>query len=314
MWQKLRRLKLRPRTIFLIILACTLGLLVFLVAGTAYSLYTIAKQGDLLKTQQELLVQAQIKLSELQKQNSEMAFEILGQTQTLKEETLTLHEQFSTEQTKRLAAQEAADRVSLSNIVKEWRPLIASVQCRFEKGSQRGSGTLIKDAGKLYILTNNHVVSSNRLSPYECVIQFPGRTTQVIAITANTITVDSSKVDVATILLDKPNDSIAELSEKYLTSGAPGFSVCRETPALGEQIIILGYPAIGGGEDITATDGIVAGFDGNYFVTSAKVERGNSGGAAIHQGRDCYLGIPTFVQSGQIESLARILKATSIFD
>ena len=59
--------------------------------------------------------------------------------------------------------------------------------------------------------------------------------------------------------------------------------------------------------DVTATEGIISGFDGDYYITSAKVEHGNSGGAAILVKESCELGIPTFVQTGSIESLARIL-------
>ena len=51
----------------------------------------------------------------------------------------------------------------------------------------------------------------------------------------------------------------------------------------------------------------MSGFESNYFVTSAKVERGNSGGTAVLLKNNCFLGVPTFVQSGALESLARIL-------
>ena len=59
--------------------------------------------------------------------------------------------------------------------------------------------------------------------------------------------------------------------------------------------------------------GIVAGYDGNYFITSAKVEQGNSGGTAILVKDNCLLGIPTFAQVGKIEALARILDISTIF-
>jgi hypothetical protein len=69
----------------------------------------------------------------------------------------------------------------------------------------------------------------------------------------------------------------------------------------------LGYPSVGAREGITATDGIISGFDKPYYITSAKIERGNSGGAAIHVKNNCLLGLPTLVVAGQVESLARIL-------
>jgi hypothetical protein len=73
----------------------------------------------------------------------------------------------------------------------------------------------------------------------------------------------------------------------------------------------LGYPTIGSSGSITVTEGIVSGIEGDYYVTSAKIDHGNSGGVAILTKDDCYLGIPTFVKNnGGFESLGRILKST----
>ena len=84
--------------------------------------------------------------------------------------------------------------------------------------------------------------------------------------------------------------------------------MCDVLPDLGAKILIIGYPTIGSQTDVTVTDGIISGFDGNYYITDAKVDHGNSGGAAIDLKNDCYLGIPTWSESGSFESLARILK------
>ena len=53
-------------------------------------------------------------------------------------------------------------------------------------------------------------------------------------------------------------------------------------PSLGDEIVVLWLPVASVQEKVglTATEGIVSGFDGNYFITSAKVEQG-TGGAAI---------------------------------
>jgi S1-C subfamily serine protease len=311
---RLSRPKLTPyRLLLAIILILVVGFS-SLAIGVAYSISRTAAQALLIKNQEAALYITKAELDDLKKENARLALEVRGETTYLKEETLTLHEQFTTEQSRRLAAEEARDRASLANIVKEWRPIIANVKCGFDGGTQRGSGTLMREDGQLYILTNKHVVFNKGKLPYECTIQFPGRTAQTVATADKTIIIEDSKVDVATIRLDKPNATIVDLVSKHLITKAPGFALCQQSPALGEDVIILGYPAIGGSEDITATEGIIAGFDGNHYVTSAKVERGNSGGAAIHLRQNCYLGIPTFVQSGQIESLARILKASAFFD
>ena len=75
----------------------------------------------------------------------------------------------------------------------------------------------------------------------------------------------------------------------------------------GEAVVVLGYPGIGSDTDITATEGIISGYEDTYYVTSANIDHGNSGGAAILLKDNCFLGIPTYVESGELESLGRIL-------
>ena len=101
--------------------------------------------------------------------------------------------------------------------------------------------------------------------------------------------------------------TLTALSEplKVLASQSP--SLCVSDPSLGDELVILGYPSIGDQKNVTVTEGIIAGFDGNYFITSAKVEKGNSGGVAVSLKNNCYLGTPTFSRVGEIELLARIL-------
>src|SRR3989344_3080430 len=92
---------------------------------------------------------------------------------------------------------------------------------------------------------------------------------------------------------------------------------------LGEEIVILGYPAIGGDSilpgvpnfRLIATEGIisntVSSFD-NYFVSSAKIEQGNSGGGAFLKSGNCLAGMPTYVQVGAIESLGRLINISKL--
>jgi len=86
----------------------------------------------------------------------------------------------------------------------------------------------------------------------------------------------------------------------------------------GEEIVVLGYPMIGGDSvlpgvpnlKLITTEGIisndVSNFD-NYFVSSAKIEQGNSGGGAFLKSGNCFAGMPTYVQVGEIESLGRLI-------
>ena len=64
----------------------------------------------------------------------------------------------------------------------------------------------------------------------------------------------------------------------------------------------------------TVTEGIISSFEkveeSYYYLTSAKIERGNSGGLAVTGNFSCVVGVPTFVVVGEIESLGRVLIAT----
>jgi len=113
-------------------------------------------------------------------------------------------------------------------------------------------------------------------------------------------------VDAGYLIIRNPNQETINLANKP--------KVCPTLPRIGEDIIILGYPSTGALESVTATEGIVSGIEDNFLITSAKVEQGNSGGAAIFKDQNCYFGIPTFVVSGELESFARILSFKSIFE
>ena len=114
-------------------------------------------------------------------------------------------------------------------------------------------------------------------------------------------------IDAGWLRIKNPDTYTRNLAE------AKSYLTCKEIPRIGEEIVILGYPSIGSSQGITATDGIISGLEEFYFVTSAKVEHGNSGGASIWRDKNCYLGIPSFARTGGVESLARILSFKKIF-
>lgn len=89
-------------------------------------------------------------------------------------------------------------------------------------------------------------------------------------------------------------------------------NLCRPDEInLGDEIIVLGYPVVGG-NTITATDGVISGFDGFFIKTSAKIEHGNSGGGAFLKKYGCWFGIPTSATQGELESLGRIINYSLI--
>jgi hypothetical protein len=194
---------------------------------------------------------------------------------------------------------------SIADIVSEWGPVIPIVFCNFNASNEslEGSAILFQKGttGIFGILTNKHIINNGISFADNCEIQFPNDP-QIITVSNVNMATAPDDVDAAQIIINNPDANIKELISKS------NMYFCPSPPNVGDEIVILGYPAIGSSSGITATDGIVSGYDGNYYVTSAKVEHGNSGGVAIDVKRNCDLGVPTYVDAGSLESLARILK------
>jgi len=194
----------------------------------------------------------------------------------------------------------------ITSVISQWRPIIANVECQFKYSdtgriyqTSSGSGIALKfENAPSAILTNKHVITDNNgYGADSCSVKLLDSSEKIISFDTRKIIKD---YDIGYIYITNPSDYF-----KNITSVFP--SLCAQKPSLGDEIVVLGYPNIGSTSGLTATEGIISGFDGNYFVTSAKVEQGNSGGAVILLKNNCLLGIPTFVTLGKIESLARIL-------
>lgn len=194
------------------------------------------------------------------------------------------------------------------DIIAEWRPRIAQMACAsFVAGTgvtniRQGTATLFSRDDKVMLFTNQHVVARDKSAGCAYLLADQDEPQEIAA---EDVLVPDKDIDFAEVLLDPGNAVIASLSKNL-------GKVCGERPSIGDDIAIIGYPSIGSSNDVTATEGIISGFDGDFFITSAKVERGNSGGAAIHIQNNCYLGIPTFVSYGELESLARILDIRTV--
>jgi len=169
-----------------------------------------------------------------------------------------------------------------------------------------GSGTIVSDDG--LILTNAHVILSDR---YYDVVDLVVSITEaqdrppVPMFYADVLQADAG-LDLAVIKVRSTLDGEpANFSSLGIDPVPLGSS---ESLELGDPIVIIGYPGIGG-ETITLTRGEVSGFTseeayGNraFIKTSGTIAGGNSGGlASTPQGE--IIGIPTQVGSGDIENL-----------
>ncbi len=236
---------------------------------------------------------------------------VLSLSQVVPEDSTTRTSQQSSQD----SSQQTSNAFDLPSIVKEWSPRVVRIVCDDDKYVSSGSGVLtrmdwsnINKPNAPTLITNKHVitdpVSGNLFT--SCNFVVPGL--------SKYYTIDMS------VEADLADEDVA-----YFPSGStdppPAASttlkVCSANDVeVGDKIAILGYPVNGGTGNastaITLTDGIVSSYDGQFYVTNAKIDHGNSGGAAILLKDDCYLGIPTWAQSGGFESFGRILSASNV--
>lgn len=85
---------------------------------------------------------------------------------------------------------------------------------------------------------------------------------------------------------------------------------------IGDSIRIYGFPSVSG-ENLTVTEGLLSGIESRvdgFYVTSAKIDHGNSGGTAIDTTKNCFLGVPTVGLHGELESYGGILSISKILE
>ena len=228
-----------------------------------------------------------------------------------------------------------------SEIVLFNKKFVVSVSCQTGTGNVYGSGVIIgKSNANLIVLTNYHVTKYAKVPPAgvpPCVVAdaslpefYYGQPVYYPNIASQTAmnTIDFAFVEVRGPI---PNEVMYydESTGKFVGSepSTPKTTllsinvfpkICAQNSMrAGEEIVVLGYPTIGGEFDfggpnfrLITTEGIISSavrsFD-NYFVSSAKIEQGNSGGGAFLKSENCLAGMPTYVQIGEIESLGRLI-------
>lgn len=206
----------------------------------------------------------------------------------------------------------------LVSVIKEWRPKVAKITCewRSRSGSRYlssgGSGFIFSElsssGSRTWALTNKHVFIIDGNAPSVCSVKLPDDSSVYTMEFSEDTFRTFSDLDIGLIEIKNPNNYAKQIAS---TKAEP---FCRYTASIGEKMAILGYPGIGNQNDITATEGIISGYDGDYYITSAKIEMGNSGGIAVSTENNCILGIPTFVKAGKLETLGRILINKKMFE
>jgi len=297
---------------------CTLVLITAAGAAGARYFYAYQKAAEahesltqeLLRDQERAIVRSSIQIAALLAANQSVATELKSEA----EKRLAAEQANRTAQNKLTQLEQTVESnkaPSASAVIKEWRPRVAAVRCVWpvkdgKQAAKLGTAVLMpsQTSASPVLLTSKHVLTSLNELPESCALTFPDHEEKV-EVRAEGLAVSDTKYDWGKITLSNPPTYATVLAATPATR-------CTAAPLTGDSVIILGYPKIGIKADITATEGIVSGFESDYYITSAKVERGNSGGAAILTKQNCYLGIPTFVDVGEAESLARILDQSVI--
>lgn len=200
----------------------------------------------------------------------------------------------------------------ISSIVKKWRPYTAYIICSWTEpkeayGSGSGKIESLDEEGNALILTNKHVLLKENNTPEECLITFP-EITNIYKLEKPKVILEQD-LDVAYLVISEPDQFLLNL-----IANVTKVDICVDDVNMGDKIIALGYPGIGVSGDVTVTDGIISGNEDEFYISTVKLDYGNSGGVAIHVENNCYLGIPTASVAGEIESLARILKYSRVVD
>lgn len=278
-----------------------------------------SRQQNIQRTQQTLAGQLEDMQSQQQEQQSTIAALVEKNSLSAQELEAFRSETQEQLQEQQESTQEAVEAVRtsltdeldgrVSSVVEKWGDNIAMVACGDEgstaKQRNRGSGTLFLQNKEIIIMTNKHVVMDDAgMVQEECSVTFPQDAENKLQVAQKNIIV-SEEDDWAKILIRKPTPYIVARLNQSL-------AWCSVEPKVGDDVLIMGFPSIGAEDDITVTTGIVSGFDDDYIISSAKIDKGNSGGAALWLQQECYLGIPTKVHKGVVESLARILDIQTI--
>lgn len=209
-----------------------------------------------------------------------------------------------------------AQNIDLPTLIKNWYPSVVRITCymRDTDGTlyeQGGTGFLKKEKGSLYAFTNKHVISDDEgLLPELCTIKLANNNDPYVV--KNDMSGEfQHEIQIASSTLDFGYLKIKQPNQDFIKAAANNNIFCSAKSLIGSSLITIGYPDVGAESDITVTRGIISGYDGDYYITDAKIGHGNSGGVAIsvseNTDKACLLGIPSYTKIGEATNLGRIL-------
>ena len=271
---------------------CIYVLAVSVILATIFVFFKLEVRLAIMNTKIELLDERLAILTQESEQRVTDANDELSKLQKEAQEAKVSQSKEITQLKKEVASIE--QEIPLANIINQWKDRVGEISCAFRDGSIRGTSFVTRNgSNEVIFLTNKHITQDRQ-----------GITTQGCTMSLNGQVYSSGDfvwlwddLDLAYVKPMQSSTTLLNISKKP-------FEVCQ-SPKVGETLVVLGYPAIGSG--LTATEGILSGYDGDFYSTSAKIDSGNSGGIAVLAQKECLLGVPTLTSLGIAESLGRIL-------
>lgn len=274
---------------------------------TRWQLKALQEQLGLSQSQIEALEQktqaAQSQLRQISKNTQELKTSTQSSARQLKESLESI------EQTARQTSQlvQKLQQSGAKFTIQKLQETVFQIQCQDPNGQQRrGSGVLISSKG--WLLTNAHVASQGgdgeQLSDCRAYQSFNSSEPPEAVFKLGTGYL-SQEIDAALIRVTNTiGRAQPQATYPYLPLGDSAKT------QIGEKVFVAGFPKIG---DFTfnLTEGIISGKTEEFLKTDAKVDKGNSGGAALNKAGEL-IGLPTVAKVGEVESLGFLVKIDSV--
>lgn len=312
---------------------------------------------ELAKIQQEALEKTKQETErlreEIQQESEKLTQQLLEEKEKTKQETEKVQQQQKEleQKIKEFEAKDTATEKNTNTIIQitsedleAYRYDIGKVDC-YQGGTDwsSGSGSLwnFADLSGVYVLTNDHVITSNT-NTNRCTISFDKKGVGQYELDTNNILTWNEDSDIAVLKILRliPEMELLNFySASELSSNISSLAYCEEKALIGSPVAVVGYPAFAEkivkmpGSDLTGTtyfqattEGTVSAYDtsvmwpygdlphNNYFI-SAKIDAGNSGGIAFSKDKDglCVLGVPTWVSIGVYETQGLVQNIHNVF-
>lgn len=192
------------------------------------------------------------------------------------------------------------ENYKLEDVVKAWRPYVVRVTCIVldsngnKKSYSDGSGFLTFNPAKgPTIFTNKHVFSlPDGTATNYCDVYFPD-SKEVVRVDKKDRYISSKGYDKGSLVITQPSEYVSTLSKNTRFTINDCIKANQDST---DDIVIMGYPMGKAKDDISYSSGKIVGYNDHFFISTATLANGYSGGVAVSLKDNCYLGIPTYSQ------------------